>query len=227
VIRFRLYIYCFVLATALHAGLGAGLGRIIRFESSENQQESPSRSIELQLVAARPDPKEPLQTAKAPIQQIVSEPASEPEPEPKPEKSGETIPEQEPGSVEAGEAVEAQGNVFAPVSKAPNEETRDIIPIDSSIGDTNTIKPTALEAIEPVYPLGARRRGEEGTVLLEVRVDHRGRVLEVEVIESSGYPHLDRSAEKALERTRFSPAREKGQSIEATVTVKVRFQLDR
>ncbi|MBA7581872.1 hypothetical protein ES708_23785 [subsurface metagenome] len=215
--RFRLYIFCFVLATALHAGLGAGLGRIIRFESSENSQDSPSRSIELQLVSARPVPKEPQKAAKAPIQPTVSKPAIEPEPELEPDQGEESSLEPDPDSVEMEETADTQDNIAAPALKAQDEETRDIIPINSSSGDTDTIKPTALEAIEPVYPLGARRRGEEGTVLLEIRVDRRGRVLEVEVIESSGYPLLDRSAEKALERTRFSPARQNGRSIKATI----------
>ena len=225
--RFRLYIFCFVLATALHAGLGVGLGRIIRFESSENSKDSPSRSIELQLVSARPVPKEPPQATKALIQPMVSKPAIEFEPEPEPDQGEESSLEPDPDSVEMEETANTQDNVAAPAVKALDEETRDIIPINSSSGDTDTIKPTALKAIEPVYPLGARRRGEEGTVLLEVRVDRRGRVLKVEVIESSGYPHLDRSAEKALKRTRFSPARQNGWSIEATVTIAIRFQLER
>lgn len=58
---------------------------------------------------------------------------------------------------------------------------------------------------KPLYPLVSRKRGEEGKVVLLVRVDPSGKVLEVKIETESGYPLLDRSAEKALYDWKFKP----------------------
>lgn len=57
----------------------------------------------------------------------------------------------------------------------------------------------------PDYPKGARRRGEEGTVLCRLRIERSGRVLAVEVVEGSGFEELDQAAVAALKRWRFEP----------------------
>lgn len=49
------------------------------------------------------------------------------------------------------------------------------------------------------YPLPARRLGQEGVVLLAVRVEADGRLEGVEVKRSSGHPLLDREARRLLE----------------------------
>ena len=50
------------------------------------------------------------------------------------------------------------------------------------------------------YPRPARRRGQEGVVLLYVLIDREGRVLQSKIEESSGYPLLDNAALDMLER---------------------------
>ena len=50
------------------------------------------------------------------------------------------------------------------------------------------------------YPRPARRRGQEGVVLLYVLIDREGRVLQSRIEESSGYPLLDNAALDMLER---------------------------
>lgn len=60
-----------------------------------------------------------------------------------------------------------------------------------------------VKQVKPVYPLASRRRGEEGTVLLEVRVDPSGTVEEVRIVKGSGYPLLDQAAARALKEWRF------------------------
>ncbi len=78
---------------------------------------------------------------------------------------------------------------------------------------------------KPAYPRSARRRGQEGTVLLRVEVLANGRVGEVVVDTSSGYESLDEAAVKAVRRWRFSPARRGSARVNCWVRVPVKFDL--
>lgn len=64
--------------------------------------------------------------------------------------------------------------------------------------------PHPLEPIAPVYPLGARHRGEEGVVTITAVLSPEGRVLDARTAQSSGYESLDRAALKAMRRARFN-----------------------
>jgi protein TonB len=77
----------------------------------------------------------------------------------------------------------------------------------------------------PRYPAAARRRGVEGTVLVRLKVDGRGRVLDAEVLRSSGSKLLDEAAASALRRWRFTPGWDQKGVVESTVTVPVKFAL--
>jgi len=62
---------------------------------------------------------------------------------------------------------------------------------------------------EPEYPPTARRLGQEGTVVLLIYVLDSGRVGDVKIHKSSGFPKLDEAAEREARRSwRFIPARE-------------------
>ncbi|OJX03992.1 MAG: hypothetical protein BGO72_12405 [Burkholderiales bacterium 70-64] len=79
----------------------------------------------------------------------------------------------------------------------------------------------------PVYPPGARRRREEGLVLLEVFIRADGSAGEARVKRSSGYPALDQSALEAVQRWNFVPARRGGEAIPYLYELPVRFSLKR
>lgn len=76
----------------------------------------------------------------------------------------------------------------------------------------------------PVYPVQARRSRMEGRVVLRVRVLPPGAVADVHVIESSGWPLLDREALETVRRWRFEPA-PAGVTDAAVVTVPIAFRL--
>jgi periplasmic protein TonB len=78
----------------------------------------------------------------------------------------------------------------------------------------------------PEYPSIARRRGYEGTVVLEVLVDERGRVSDLEVFQSSGHEALDRAALASVRKWVFEPARRGEQKITMWVKVPIRFKLN-
>jgi len=79
---------------------------------------------------------------------------------------------------------------------------------------------------KPVYPAASRRLGEEGRVLLRVRVSAQGLPLSVDVRQSSGSPRLDEAARAAVERWRFVPAKQGTEAVESTVVVPLQFTLD-
>ncbi|TIC84751.1 energy transducer TonB [Crenobacter intestini] len=77
---------------------------------------------------------------------------------------------------------------------------------------------------KPVYPERSRALGEQGRVVLRVRVGADGRALEVSVLQGSGHPRLDRAAREAVGRWRFVPARQGGVAVEDSVDVPIRFE---
>ena len=78
---------------------------------------------------------------------------------------------------------------------------------------------------KPVYPIIARKRGFEGTVLLKVQVLKDGNVGKVNLEKSSNYEILDRSATEAINKWIFIPGKKNGLPVASWVTVPVKFQL--
>ena len=78
---------------------------------------------------------------------------------------------------------------------------------------------------KPVYPLIARRRGHEGTVILRVRVLENGKVDKADIQKSSHHEILDRTALNAVNDWTFIPAKEDGVSVSSWVTVPIIFEL--
>lgn len=60
-----------------------------------------------------------------------------------------------------------------------------------------------LNYVEPDYPRVAIRRGITGVVVLELKVDHQGSVVEVVLAQSSGKEILDESALEASKQWKF------------------------
>ncbi|WP_374557191.1 energy transducer TonB [Aquitalea pelogenes] len=78
---------------------------------------------------------------------------------------------------------------------------------------------------EPPYPERSRELGEQGRVILQVRVSAEGRALQVEVIGHSHSRRLDEAARQAVADWRFIPARQDGVAIESSLQVPITFSL--
>jgi periplasmic protein TonB len=78
----------------------------------------------------------------------------------------------------------------------------------------------------PSYPESSRRAGQQGRVLLKVKVNSRGGVEDIRVRSSSGYFALDAAAVTAVKEWIFKPAIQAGVPVSATVEVPISFQLD-
>ena len=77
----------------------------------------------------------------------------------------------------------------------------------------------------PAYPRISKRRGEQGTVLLRVKVNQNGRAALVKIKQSSGFNRLDKAARQAVNEWRFVPAKKAGQPVTGWVIVPIVFKL--
>ncbi len=76
----------------------------------------------------------------------------------------------------------------------------------ASSGADAAVPPSDVFRVLPKYPPESFAAGEEGVVVLWVRVDDEGVVLATGVRNSSGYPRLDAAAVAAMRQWRFAPA---------------------
>ena len=85
--------------------------------------------------------------------------------------------------------------------------------------------PRPKRTIRPDYPKGARQRGEQGDVVVELRVNAFGVVDEVRIVASSGFPELDAAATKAVRTAKFTPARSGHEDVASTARLTLTFRL--
>ncbi len=78
---------------------------------------------------------------------------------------------------------------------------------------------------EKDYPRVARKRGQDGRVILRVFIDAAGFVRDVQLLKGS-YPALNETAMKKVREARFSPAlNDAGQPVPAKLVLPIRFEL--
>ncbi len=77
----------------------------------------------------------------------------------------------------------------------------------------------------PAYPALSRRLGEEGRVVLRVRIEPDGTASAAEIRTSSGYERLDQAALQAVLRWRYVPGMRNGVPEAMWFLVPIQFQL--
>ena len=85
--------------------------------------------------------------------------------------------------------------------------------------------PKPHKTIKPDYPKGARQRGEQGEVILEIRVNTAGIVDRVDIVSSCGFPELNEAAVRAARAARFTPAKSGGSPVASTARLTLSFKL--
>jgi protein TonB len=83
-----------------------------------------------------------------------------------------------------------------------------------------------LENPPPAYPSMSRRLGEQGRVILRVRVNAGGGADEIQVRESSGHARLDNAARDTVRGWRFVPAKRGEMPVPAWVLIPISFRLE-
>lgn len=84
--------------------------------------------------------------------------------------------------------------------------------------------PQVVRKADPCYPAEGRSERVEGTVVLYAVIDARGTVNDVVVVKGVT-PEVDQRAAQALARSRFKPARKRGQPIAVEALVEIPFRL--
>jgi periplasmic protein TonB len=196
-----------------------------------------SRAVTISLVEVQSEPEARHRVAPAePPRTRPAEPQAAVRPRPlpaKPDPAQLPTPEPPPAEPETQAADVAVPAEEAPVpdeaaQEAPHPEEAALRKQDFGPEQADVQASVPLYALNPapVYPPLARRRNYEGTVILDVLVDTRGRATEVRIAHSSGHASLDQSALASVRRWRFEPARRSGTPIDMWVQVPVRFALE-
>lgn len=97
-----------------------------------------------------------------------------------------------------------------------------------AVADVRAGEETAVRIVHlpsPEYPRRSRRRGQEGTVVLEVEVLADGGVGAVRVLRGSRHEWLASAAKAAVRNARFRPATSAGRPVRSTVEIPFRFEL--
>lgn len=208
------------------------------------------------VISARLEPLErplapavPETTASPPPGQTPA-PASPPAPAPELPIPPE-LPPQPPASVQAAAPIPASPPpvpVAAPAQDARTAPTRAAAVSPASPGpdrpatplpsvplgvDTTwylarqvDVQPRAIGKVEPVYPPEARRRNQEGSLKLMVRIDDLGRVQSAEVVEAHPAGMFEEAALDAFRKARFQPALRDGRPVRMQAYIRMDFKLE-
>ena len=84
----------------------------------------------------------------------------------------------------------------------------------------------AGESIESFYPRGAIERGEEGAVILRLRIARSGCMTAAAIAMHSGIADLDGAALQWAEASRFAPASSNGRAIDSELSLKLVFKIE-
>jgi len=184
---------------------------------------------------------------KTPTPPDVVEPNPEPDIEPAPESVKKTPPLKKPKAQSPVPKRPEPEQSPEPEAAIPRHTAQTIDPVQEH---PDTDIPTAISALSPApasatmaepvvvearplyrqnppprYPRSARKRGYEGTVILEVLVDRDGEVEDLKLHQSSGYKVLDKAALASVRKWFFIPGRRGDEAVDMWVRVPISFRL--
>ncbi|EFI35431.1 TonB family protein [Desulfonatronospira thiodismutans ASO3-1] len=205
-------------------------------EESETEKKPPQEPVEEELPRQpEPEKKQPEEETRVKQAQALQEAEAAHEAESGPEQEEKTReadvqkPEDRTSALNASPVPQEPAGAPRMISQAALEAHEALDEYISEAGredeELQMARPLYRENTPPEYPRRARQRNQQGKVILEVLVNSRGRVEEMEVAESSGYSILDRAAKDAVRDWVFEPGRRGEQSVDTRVRVPVRFEL--
>lgn len=237
-------------ALLLHGLVAAWLWQVTTPELRAQEETEQITWVELTQVTPPPPPVQSVQNLVQPVEEriekdplaeeVIQKPENEtppapqkpkekvkPEPKPEPkkplEKPVEKVVETPPAPVEVTQPSETeQPPVEHPLQEVATESLPPSAPPEEPLIEARA---DYLNNPLPHYPRLSKRAGEEGTVVLKVRVSAAGEAKQVELHTSSGYKRLDKAALEAVKNWQFSPAQQGSVNIESTVLVPVKFVL--
>jgi protein TonB len=85
------------------------------------------------------------------------------------------------------------------------------------------VPPRLLKQVRPAYPSEAFVKKVEGTVVIELLIDERGRVARARIVRS--VPLLDEAAVEAVRQWAFVPASKRGRAVASLALAPVTFRI--
>lgn len=112
--------------------------------------------------------------------------------------------------------------------KAPVEITADeklkFVPYDvppSPIGGFSAIQKNVI------FPQEDKEEGHEGTVIIQAYVDENGNITKAIVQRSSGFEKLDEAGLEAIQKSKFTPAKQGDLNVGVYISIPVVFKLQK
>ena len=229
------FVVCAGLAIALHAwflfGWKTSPKMIHVFDGEDGGVEVSLVESNLAAPETRPPPppapesippsseSQPISEVATDDVQIIEKPAPEATPQPKVEPTPVSRPPSKPRSVAARPSKPVLSQKTAPMSSGVSQSDSSTTgkAVSKKIG-----KPAFITKPSASYPSESRKAGEQGSVMLRITVDSRGRPSDVSVLVSSGFPRLDRAAVEGGWRCRIRNA-ESGAQFDAPLRFDLRF----
>jgi protein TonB len=208
----------------LHAAVllcaGAWFYREATFEVAPGEN-----SVEVSLVEQAPEPPPPPAPESTPVPTPVPTPPPTPPPVPD-DVAVEKVPTPPPTPIPTPAATATPKSVSKPKPEpTENPAPRPAKPAPGPSGARGSTSVGYLLNPAPEYPAAARAAREQGTVMISVEIDVKGRPQSVQLARSSGFKDLDAAAVRAVRRWRFKPATMGGIAVPTRIQVPVQFQL--
>lgn len=138
----------------------------------------------------------------------------------KPAPAEGAVVEQAQGDKSA--AVDSQANASASAQQTAVQSA----PVEAATSEVISTEPRFARApAPPVYPAQAKRRQQQGTVWVEVRLNARGQQLALHVLRSSGVASLDKAALAAVRKWHFLPETRHGSGVSSRVHIPIEFAI--
>ena len=172
-----------------------------------------------------PRPIEPV-SPSVPVAMLVKV-ALPPTESPKDPTTEPTAKQAPPVTAAAAELPSPINSSLSPAVSLPGatNQTADLLAKPGESAPAQFTAPTYRDNAQPAYPSMARRRGQQGSVLLRVEVTAEGHPARVRTSQSSGYPILDQAAVQAVSSWVFEPARLDAKPVPAEIEVPIHFRI--
>lgn len=109
-----------------------------------------------------------------------------------------------------------------PVESSATFVSQDEVPQKRNISEmTITFNPS----VDAYYPSFSKRAGEEGSVVVRMIVDEAGSVKDVAILQSSGFPRLDRAGVNIAMDFKFKPSYIAGKPAAVWTNLMIKFNL--
>jgi protein TonB len=174
-------------------------------------------------------PAEPAPEDAVAIKKAAEKPKAKakPKPEAKPQKQAATK-----AVVPAGKPAPAPAPIAGP-SATPAAKRGAATPSAASPSQNAAVSDAPVRVSNPnyagacpiSYPERARKRNQQGTVVVHALIGSDGKPIEVTVARSSGHRLLDEAAQEAIADCAFVPQKVGGRAVKAIVEIPIPFKL--